>query len=71
MMGKKPTYSEAFIELQEIVAEIENEEVGIDLLESRIKRASELLKICKEKLYKTEKSVSNIFKEIKEYPEDL
>ena len=70
-MGKKLTYTEAFKELQEIVAEIENEEIGIDLLESRIKRASELLRICKDKLHKTEKSVTDIFKEIKEYPEDL
>ena len=70
-MGKKLTYTEAFTELQEIVAEIENEEIGIDLLEPRIKRASELLKICRDKLYKTEKSVSDIFKEIKDYPQDL
>ena len=70
-MAKKLTYTEAFTELQEIVAEIENEEIGIDLLESRIKRASELLKICRDKLYKTEKGVSDIFKEIKEYPEEL
>lgn len=70
-MGKKITYTEAFSELQEIVTEIENEEIGIDLLESRIKRASELLKICRDKLYKTEKSVTDIFKEIKEYPQDL
>lgn len=70
-MGKKITYTEAFSELQVIVTEIENEEIGIDLLESRIKRASELLKICRDKLYKTEKSVTDIFKEIKEYPQDL
>ena len=70
-MGKKITYTEAFTELQEIVTEIENEEIGIDLLESRIKRASELLKICRDKLYKTEKSVTDIFREIKEYPQDL
>ncbi|MEP6260377.1 MAG: exodeoxyribonuclease VII small subunit [Gillisia sp.] len=70
-MGKKITYTEAFAELQEIVTEIENEEIGIDLLESRIKRASELLKICRDKLYKTEKSVTDILKEIKEYPTDL
>ncbi|HSJ11730.1 MAG TPA: exodeoxyribonuclease VII small subunit [Gillisia sp.] len=70
-MGKKITYTEAFSELQVIVTEIENEEIGIDLLESRIKRASELLKICRDKLYKTEKSVTHIFKEIKEYPQDL
>jgi len=70
-MGKKITYTEAFAELQEIVTEIENEEIGIDLLESRIKRASELLKICKDKLYKTDKSVTDILQEIKEYPTDL
>ena len=70
-MGKKTTYTEAFSELQVIVTEIENEEIGIDLLESRIKRASELLKICRDKLYMTEKSVTDIFKEIKEYPQDL
>lgn len=70
-MGKKTTYTEAFSELQVIVTEIENEEIGIDLLESRIKRASELLRICRDKLYKTEKSVTDIFKEIKEYPQDL
>ena len=67
-MAKKLTYTEAFTELQEIVTEIENEEIGIDLLESRIKRASELLQVCRDKLYKTEKIVSNIFQEIKEYP---
>lgn len=70
-MGKKTTYTEAFSELQVIVTEIENEEIGIDLLESRIKRASELLRICRDKLYKTEKSVTDILKEIKEYPQDL
>lgn len=70
-MGKKTTYTEAFSELQVIVTQIENEEIGIDLLESRIKRASELLRICRDKLYKTEKSVTDIFKEIKEYPQDL
>lgn len=70
-MGKKTTYTEAFSELQVIVTQIENEEIGIDLLESRIKRASELLRICRDKLYKTEKSVTDIFKEIKEDPQDL
>ena len=70
-MAKKLTYTEAFTELQEIVVEIENEEIELDLLESKIQRASELIKICRDKLYKTEKSISDILKEIKEYPEDL
>ena len=70
-MAKNLTYTEAFTELQEIVVEIENEEIELDLLESKIQRASELIKICRDKLYKTEKSISDILKEIKEYPEDL
>lgn len=56
-MSTKLTYAEAFRELQEIVSEMENSEIGIDLLEERVKRASVLLKVCKDKLYTTEKNV--------------
>lgn len=67
-MKKKLTYTDAFSELQEIVSEMENSENGIDLLESKVKRASELLKICREKLYTTEKNVEEVLKEIRDYP---
>lgn len=67
-MKTKLTYTDAFAELQEIVIEMENSEIGIDLLESKVKRASELLKICKDKLYTTEKNVANVLNEIKDYP---
>ncbi|GAB2776954.1 exodeoxyribonuclease VII small subunit [Salinimicrobium soli] len=66
-MTKKISYTEAFNELQEIVSEMENSEIGIDQLDTRIKRASELLKICKDKLFKTEKNVQEILEEIKNY----
>ncbi len=56
-MPAKLTYTEAFTELQEIVSEMENSEIGVDLLEARVKRAAVLLKVCKDKLYKTEKNV--------------
>ncbi len=67
-MKTKLTYTDAFAELQEIVIEMENSEIGIDLLESKVKRASELLKICKDKLYTTEKNVEDVLNEIKDYP---
>ncbi|MFD0976873.1 exodeoxyribonuclease VII small subunit [Salinimicrobium gaetbulicola] len=66
-MNNKITYTEAFKELQAIVSEMENSEINIDDLDVRIKRASELLKICKDKLYKTEKNVQEILEEIKNY----
>ena len=69
-MAEKITYKEAFKELEEIVWEMENSEIDIDQLDMKIKRASELLKICKDKLYKTEKNVKKILDEINAYSAD-
>lgn len=69
-MSKKISYTEAYNELQDIVSEMENSEINIDLLDTRIKRASELLKICKDKLFKTEKNVQDILEEIRNYSVD-
>lgn len=66
-MSKEITYTEAYEELQKIVSEMENSEITIDLLDSKIKRASELLRICKDKLFKTEKNVQKILDEINNY----
>lgn len=66
-MSEKITYTQAYTELQDIVNEIESSEISIDELDTRIKRASELLKICKDKLFKTEKNVQEILEEIRNY----
>jgi exodeoxyribonuclease VII small subunit len=66
-MSEKIKYTDAFKELQEIVQEMENSEINIDELDTRIKRASKLLKVCKNKLFKTEKEVTQILEEIKNY----
>ena len=66
-MSNNISYTEAYKELQEIVSEMENSEINIDELDTRIKRASKLLKICKDKLFKTEKNVQQILEEIKNY----
>ena len=58
------SYTEAYQELQEIVESIEDSETNIDELENKIKRASDLLKICKDKLHKTETSVLKNLEEI-------
>lgn len=61
-MGTKITYTEAFAELQQIVEEMENSQISIDELDAKVKRASALLKICREKLYKTEQNVLETLK---------
>lgn len=63
-MSKELKYTEAFEELQQIVSDIEDGEISVDELSVRVKRASELIKICKEKLSATENDVSAILKEL-------
>lgn len=63
-MPNKISYTEASAELQQIVEELENSEIKIDLLEAKVKRAAVLLKICRDKLYKTEQNVLEALKTI-------
>ena len=64
-MGNNNTnYAEAFEELKTIVSEIEQGEISVDLLSEKVKRASELIKICKTKLSTTEEDVNKILKEL-------
>ena len=66
-MNKELKYTEAFEELQSIVNDMEDSRISVDELDSKIRRASELLKICKDKLFKTEENVQKILDEIKDY----
>jgi len=63
-MEQKITYTAAFEELQIIVGEIEEGEITVDELSEKVKRAAELIKICKEKLSSTEEDVNKILKEM-------
>lgn len=63
-MGTKISYTEAFSELQQIVRDMESAEIGIDELDVKVKRASLLLKICRDKLFKTEQNVLETLKNI-------
>ena len=68
-MEKELTYSQAYNELETIVKEMEHAEVSIDELDLRLKRATVLLKICREKLFKTEKNVQDILDNMEALPQ--
>ena len=57
-------YTEAFKELQGIVAEIEKGETTVDELSLKVKRAAELIQICKKTLLETEGDVNKILQEL-------
>ncbi len=51
------SYDSSFEELQRIVDAIENEQIGVDALAEKVKRASELVQFCQRKLRQTEQDI--------------
>ena len=54
------SYEQALSELKKIAEAIENESVSIDELADKVKRASELVEYCKEKLRNTEAELDKV-----------
>jgi exodeoxyribonuclease VII small subunit len=59
-MDKKRSYNEAVREIEEILARLGGEELDVDRMAAEVKRAAELIALCKEKLRKAEEEVSKI-----------
>jgi len=57
-------YTDAFDELQEIVSDMEDGQINVDELAQKVKRATELIRICKNKLTATEGDVQKILKDL-------
>jgi exodeoxyribonuclease VII small subunit len=57
-------YQKAFDELQDIVSDMEDGQINVDELAQKVKRATELIRICKNKLTATEGDVQKILKEL-------
>lgn len=55
-------YEEAVKELETIVRRMEANELDIDTLSTELKRAQELLRLCKDKLTKADKEVKKVLK---------
>ena len=64
MAKKEESYKEAIEKLRRIVAEIDRDELEVDLLSEKVKEASRLIKLCKEKLYKVDEEVRNVLEEL-------
>lgn len=63
-MSEEINYTASFEELQQIVRDMEDGEITVDELSLKVKRATELIKICKKKLTSTEEDVNQILKEL-------
>jgi exodeoxyribonuclease VII small subunit len=57
MSRSKLTYASAIAKLEEIVQEIESGETDVDTLTEQVKKASELIAFCKNRLRTTQREV--------------
>jgi exodeoxyribonuclease VII small subunit len=48
--GDEISYAEALAELEGILDELDGDEVDVDVLGARVRRASELLRLCRERI---------------------
>jgi exodeoxyribonuclease VII small subunit len=59
-MTEEIGYGEAVAELEEILDEIESDDVDVDLLSVRVRRAAELIRICRRRIHATRMEVEEI-----------
>ena len=59
---KEVSYNEAIQEVEAILEKLNNEELDVDQLGAQVKRAAELIELCKKKLRKAEDEVAKVIK---------
>ena len=64
MAKKTESYQEAVGKLRQIVNEIETGDLDVDLLSEKVREATRLIKLCKEKLYKVDEEVKKVLEEL-------
>ncbi len=63
MPKEKITYDDAITEIESILEKIEGGDLGVDELADKVARVTQLLKTCRDKLYKTEEQIDKILGE--------
>lgn len=60
MAKKQIAYTEAMAEIERILGRFRNEEMDVDHLAAEVKRATELIAACKQRLCKAEEEITKI-----------
>jgi exodeoxyribonuclease VII small subunit len=63
-MNTEETYNVALDKLRRIVAEIESGQLEVDTLSEKVKEATRLVKLCKDKLLKVDEEVKKVLEEL-------
>ena len=63
MVRKDLKYEEAMATLEQIVARMENNELDLDTMSEELKKVQQLIKLCKDKLTKTDQEIRKLLNE--------
>lgn len=64
-------YRDAMAELEEILDELESESLDVDLLAARVKRASELIELCRDRIVRAKTDVDAIVTDLEAFEREL
>ncbi len=65
MSKQKINYTEAVAELEKILSELEeNTEVNMDVISQKVKRAAELMAVCKKQLHEIDNEFEKILESL-------
>lgn len=72
MSAKEPGYAEALAELEVILDELEGDDLDVDVLADRVRRAGELLAVCRKRIERAQADVDTIVTELDSFvgPDD-
>lgn len=59
-MEEKITYDESTKEIEKILTKLRNNEISVDELSQEVKRATELITLCRDRLTSTEEDLKKI-----------
>jgi exodeoxyribonuclease VII small subunit len=65
MTEKKFSYNAAMQEVEQILASLEKNSLDVDEMSQKVKRATELLQACKQKLYQADVEIQAVFEQTK------
>jgi exodeoxyribonuclease VII small subunit len=63
-------YAEAMRELEQILDELEGDDLDVDVLAVRVRRASELIEVCRARITRAEDDVAKIVTTLEDFDPD-
>lgn len=66
----EPGYAEAMAELEEILEELEGDDLDVDVLADRVRRASELIASCRTRIARAQADVESIVTDLEGFDDE-